>query len=93
MRFENADFGDFSTGQFKAVCCYCALALLLLWLWLLWLFHWLSTFFPVLAMYNDYVTVEPYVRGTVADVRVQQIGDNIRAYRRVNRATWKVIKR
>ncbi len=41
-----------------------------------------------MAMYNDYVTTEPFVK-SVGDIRIQQIGDHIRAYKRVVRSGWK----
>mmetsp|Transcript_14997 Transcript_14997/g.20976 ORF Transcript_14997/g.20976 Transcript_14997/m.20976 type:complete len:314 (-) Transcript_14997:18-959(-) len=46
-------------------------------------------FSTVMAMYQDYVTLEPFVKGRVADIRIQQIGNHIRAYKRVNLSTWK----
>lgn len=36
----------------------------------------------VMALYNDYVTTEPFFKA-VADIRIQQIGSHIRGIRRV----------
>jgi hypothetical protein len=42
-----------------------------------------------MAMFNDYVTTEPFVSKSIADVRIQQIGSHIRAYRRTLLEGWK----
>lgn len=48
-----------------------------------------TDFSTVMAMYKDYVTTEPFVSNSVADVRIQQIGTHIRAYRRTLLSGWK----
>jgi hypothetical protein len=47
-----------------------------------------SDFSTLLAMYNDYVTVEPFVPN-VGDIRIQKIGQHIRAYKRTVVKGWK----
>jgi len=42
----------------------------------------------VLALHKDYVTVEKYIPEREYDLRIQRIGDHVRAYKRVN-ANWK----
>jgi len=40
-------------------------------------------FSTLAAMTNDYITTEPFIKGIVADIRIQKIGANIRAFKRV----------
>jgi len=47
----------------------------------------LSDFATTLAMFREYVTLEPFVPN-VGDVRIQKIGDHIRVYKRVAE-NWK----
>jgi len=46
-----------------------------------------NDFATLMAMYNDYVTTEPFVPN-VGDIRIQKIGNHIRAYKRVAE-NWK----
>jgi len=46
-----------------------------------------NDFATTLAMFNEYVTLEPFVQN-VGDVRIQKIGDHIRAYKRIAK-NWK----
>jgi len=46
-----------------------------------------SDFATTLAMFKEYVTLEPFVTN-VGDVRIQKIGDHIRVYKRVS-SNWK----
>lgn len=46
-----------------------------------------ADFSTLMAMYSDYITTEPFVPN-VGDVRIQRVGDQVRAYRRVT-AGWK----
>ncbi|KAL6065654.1 Asparaginyl-tRNA synthetase, cytoplasmic (Asparagine--tRNA ligase) (AsnRS) [Balamuthia mandrillaris] len=48
----------------------------------------LEDFRSVLALHNDYVTLERFVEDRLYDIRVQKIGDHYRAYKREN-ANWK----
>jgi len=41
-----------------------------------------------LALHNDYATVEPYIADREYDIRVQRIGNHIRAYKRIGTG-WK----
>jgi len=45
-------------------------------------------FSTLLAMYNDYITVEPFVKN-IGDIRVQKIGDHLRAFKRICKEGWK----
>jgi len=47
-----------------------------------------NDFKGVLALHNDYVTVESYIDNREYDLRIQKIGNHYRAYKRVN-PNWK----
>ncbi|KAH3746107.1 synapsin 2A [Pelomyxa schiedti] len=46
-----------------------------------------NDFSGTVALYNDYITLEPFVTN-IGDIRVQKIGNHIRAYHRVS-SHWK----
>merc|ERR1711879_553569 len=45
-------------------------------------------FRTMIALHHDYCTLEPFVENREYDLRIQRIGDNVRAYRRLN-SNWK----
>lgn len=91
MKFKDDDFADFSTLMAMYVqrlnSCESGVLIMTLCLRVPSVVFCACRACMTSRRYSDYITTEPFVPN-VGDVRIQRVGDQVRAYRRVT-AGWK----